>query len=133
MEKYVEFCSKLGFQAQVPISCFHLCYFIAFMSYSDLSFSTASTYLAGLAFKQKIEGFQDPLDSFVVKKMLAGFRRINPTNHDLRLPITGDILKKIISSLPFITSSNFETKLMHAAFTLAFHGFLRIGEVAANS
>ena len=80
-----------------------------------------------------MEGFQDPLDSFVVKKMLAGVRRINTTNHDLRLPIMGDILKKILSSLPFITSSNFETKLMPAAFTLAFHGFLRIGEVAANS
>ena len=65
--------------------------------------------------------------------MLAGFHRINPTNHDLRLPITGDILKKILSSFPFITSLNFETKLMHTAFTLAFHGFLCIGEVAANS
>ena len=117
----------------MPIVTLQLCYFIAFLSFSGLSVTTATTYLAGIAFKQQMAGLPDPLDSFVVKKMMAGFRRANSKSHDQRLPITEDILQKILVAIPSISASTFESILIHAAFTLAFFGFLRIGEISANS
>ena len=51
---------------------------------------------------------------------------------DIRLPITTQLLERIIESLPGVCINTFETKLLTAAFTLAFFGFFRIGEITAS-
>lgn len=52
---------------------------------------------------------------------------------DDRRPITVKILDRLLSILPSICSSNFETCLFRAAFTTAFYGALRISEFVAPS
>lgn len=47
---------------------------------------------------------------------------------DTRLPITLQLLNKIIPTLQTVCNTIYETKLFTAAFTLAFHALLRIGE-----
>jgi hypothetical protein len=52
---------------------------------------------------------------------------------DSCLPITRDILVSLITVLPSACTSQYETKLFKAAFSVAFHGLLRIGELAINN
>lgn len=60
--------------------------------------------------------------------MLTGFRRQNPTQ-DIRSPITYSMLSKILSVLPNLTKSLYESNLFGAAFSLAFFGMFRVGEI----
>ena len=48
---------------------------------------------------------------------------------DCRLPISREMLEQIIKTLPKICNSLYESKLFSAAFSLAFHGMLRVGEL----
>lgn len=48
------------------------------------------------------------------------------------LPITHDILSKIVAILPGIYFNNFEVKLFKTAFTLAYGGLFRVGEITAT-
>ncbi|KAJ8318103.1 hypothetical protein KUTeg_003194 [Tegillarca granosa] len=49
------------------------------------------------------------------------------------MPITVDILQKILHSLPFICFSNYEIGLFSALFSLTFFGFFRVGELVVES
>lgn len=51
---------------------------------------------------------------------------------DTRLPITLQLLNKIIPTLQTVCNTIYETKLFTAAFTLAFHALLRIGEFTVS-
>lgn len=63
--------------------------------------------------------------------MLEGMRRVDKRK-DTRLPITEHLLIRIVSALPAICSSQYESDMFSSAFVLCFHGFLRVGEVAIN-
>ena len=64
--------------------------------------------------------------------MLTGLSRLDK-RHDLRMPVTLSILNKIIPSLPSVCSSNYESILFSAVFTIAFFGFFRVGELVQNT
>ena len=131
--RYSDFALRSGVKNTVPLCITDVSYFIAFLSKEGYAFSSVSSYVAGIGFKHKIAGFPDPTDSFIIRKMLEGLNRDIGHARDLRLPITISHLQKIATILPIITSSVFEAKLFRAAFLLAFFGFLRIGELAADS
>ena len=48
---------------------------------------------------------------------------------DSHLPITRDILISLITVLPSVCNYQNEIKLFKAAFSVAVHGLLRIGEI----
>jgi hypothetical protein len=52
---------------------------------------------------------------------------------DTRLSITPDILQRIVSILPGICFNMYENKLFKAAFTLAYWGLLRVGEITLSN
>lgn len=62
--------------------------------------------------------------------MLEGINRSRPKSSDLRLPITKDMLFSVINFLPFVCNSCYECHLFQAMFSVAYHGLLRIGELA---
>lgn len=109
----------------------HLNMFIAHLSIKHYKHSTAKSYIAAISFKCKSHTLYDPTKNFVTQKLLQGMRRSTNTA-DTRLPITLDILQTIIPNLQFVCSSNYETSLYKAAFSLAFHALLRIGEIALS-
>jgi hypothetical protein len=53
----------------------------------------------------------------------------NGSLKDVRLSITSEILDKILKRLPVVCSSHYEAWLFAAAFSMAYHGFLRVGEI----
>ena len=112
-----------------PLS--HITIFIAFLSLNNKSHSTVSTYLSGINFRCKATENEDFSKNFIVSKMLEGMRRSYKPK-DTRLPITSDLLVKIIKALPQVCFSNYEAALFSSAFSLAFHGFLRVGEITLS-
>lgn len=93
---------------------------------------TILTYVSAVAFVNKIYGAPDPCQSFLVRKLLEGSKKLGQSS-DTRLPITINILQKLIDVLQHSESSFYNRTLMSAMLLLAFHGFLRIGEITATS
>ncbi|XP_077778984.1 integrase/recombinase xerD homolog [Podarcis muralis] len=74
----------------------------------------------------------DPCADFVVRKALKGWRRLQPPGDDKRRPITYDILTQIQKKLRAVCWSKYKARLFSAAYSLAFFGALRIGEVVCE-
>lgn len=134
-QAWSSFCSfryEFDLEQSFPVPLDHIIQYIAYLSLHGFAYSTSSTRIAAISYYHKVHNFQDITKNFIVKKLLEGIRR-NATHKDIRAPITLTILRKLPRALKCICFSNYEAKLFHAAFTLAFFGFLRIGELALSN
>ena len=93
--------------------------------------SSLATSLSAISYYHKISGVPDPTSDFLIRKLLQGLSKSNPSS-DHRLPITFPLLQTIISSSTQVTSSPYEASLLPAMYSLMFHAFLRIGEVTTS-
>ena len=95
--------------------------------------STIRTHLSAINFVHKISNLPAPSESFLNKKLLIGLNKKNFV-HDRRLLITKDILKSLINILhiPFQYNIYLAT-MLKAMFSLAFHAFLRVGEMTSKN
>lgn len=109
-----------------------LIHFVAYLSFKQFSSSTVKAYIAGISYFCRIRGFLDTTKSFILQKVLVGFSRMN-TRVDNRKPITISILQGLISILPQVCLSNYESILFSALFCTAFFGYFRIGELVQDS
>ncbi|XP_038064538.1 uncharacterized protein LOC119739488 isoform X1 [Patiria miniata] len=132
VEQFIQFRHHAGLPPLWPSPCGHIAAFIAHLSLEGLAPSTIGTYTAAAAYVHKINGWPDPTDSFIVRKMREGCRR-QGRRCDPRRPITAELLEKICNILRAITSSNLEAALFCAAFSLAFFVFFRVGELTTAS
>ena len=105
--------------------------FIAFMSLRELSPSTARSCISCISYHCKITGFKDPTVNFVISKMLNGYQQLYK-RVDAMLPITHEILKRIVVILQIICYNTYEAYLFSAAFCLAYFGFFRVGELVVS-
>ena len=76
---------------------------------------------------------EDHTKSFFVGKLIEGMKRKGPRNKDLRMPISLNLLTKLIGALSYICQSSYETQLFASAFSLAFFGLLRVGEFTSEN
>ncbi|XP_052235592.1 uncharacterized protein LOC127847607 [Dreissena polymorpha] len=109
--------------------------FIMYISYcfeKNYAPSTIKLYMSGISFVHKIRGFYNPFSNFVVSKMLEGCKRLRQ-QQDLRVPISLGMLNRLVSVLPNVCFSKFETKLFTAVFYLAYFGLFRISELVVCS
>ena len=86
------------------------------MSVSGYSSVTITAHMSAIAFAHKANGWKNPSDSFIIKKIIEGCRRDNP-NKDIRHPITYNILKQLTRVLVSLCKSHYEHMLWRAAFT----------------
>ncbi|XP_060584407.1 uncharacterized protein LOC132740509, partial [Ruditapes philippinarum] len=107
----------------------HMVNFIGYLSLKKFAFATVNSYLSGISFFLKMNGIPDNTQSFIVKKMLCGMRRIR-SKKDLRVPITLQVLLRFPMKVAY---SNYESILYITAFVCAFFGFLRVGEIAVDT
>lgn len=111
----------------------HIVLFVAYLSQKGKAHSTARCYVTAIGFRCKIlqstSVSQDLSHNFIVSKMLEDMKRTK-SSKDYIIPITLEYLTKIIDKLSSICFSSYEALLFATAFTFAFHGFLRVGEIA---
>ncbi|XP_069103089.1 integrase/recombinase xerD homolog [Argopecten irradians] len=132
LQCFQTFRSSYNMSSIWPVPSDHLVQFISYMSLQGYSASTISTYMSGISHEHNLRGQQDSTQCFIVNKIMEGAQRGNK-RVDARLPITLPLLRKLVTSLSSVCSSKYEAELFSAAFTLAFFGFLRVGEFSASS
>ena len=115
-------------QPPFPATAQSLSSWVAELGTNKLPAKTIKAYLSGVRSTQIDMGFQD-LDVFhhpILERILAGIRRLRgEADAKERRPVTRDILLRVLAV--FNTTTRYGATL-HAAFCLAFAGFLRIGE-----
>ncbi|OCT77888.1 hypothetical protein XELAEV_18028985mg, partial [Xenopus laevis] len=87
--------------------------------------------LAALSFMFKMQGYRDVTKSFVVWQVAKGLRR-GQQRKDTRRPITLNILEGLFGQLDKVCASDYEVALFQLAFSLAFFGAFRIGELVST-
>ena len=132
ISRYVSFVESYNLDSAWPASHASISSYIAFLSLEGYAPASVSTHMAAIAFVHKVNMWSDPTNSFLIKKLMEGFRRQN-RRVDKRLPITHGLLCRIVEILPSICKSSYEGALFRAAFLVAFFGFLRVGEFASVS
>ncbi len=115
-----------------PISIPNIIQFISYLYVKSLAASTISTYIAALASINKIYKGPAIFESLLVKKLLIGVHKTR-NSVDMRLPIQLDLLCLLVDSTFHISASKHMQLLLRAMYLLAFHAFLRIGEIAAKN
>ena len=106
--------------------------FISFLHQKSLAASTILTYVSAIGTLHKYAGLSDPTSSFLVRKTLYGLQKLK-SRRDIRLPITFSILSKLMQQINRSQLSAFNKTLFAAMFQIAFHGFLRIGEIVLRN
>ncbi|XP_071179458.1 uncharacterized protein [Mytilus edulis] len=132
INSYLQFCETYYAECRpFPSSHILLSHFIANLFLRNYSPSTIATHISALSFVHKSNSWPDPTDMFVIHKILKGVQNLKGKN-DPRLPITKDILIKLIDSLPCVIVNVDNQLALKAMFLLAFYAFLRVGEISTK-
>lgn len=93
--------------------------------------STVTSYLSAIGYAHRLAGVNDPTETVLIRQILKGYSKLAPA-HDVRLPITLPILRRIIASFQRTTESAYQLQMLTAMCSLAFFAFLRVGEITVN-
>lgn len=96
--------------------------YLAHMREQGLVHRTIALRISVITFFSKASGFPDPVQSFLARKAMEGWRQAAPRPPDKRRPVTPAVLRHLGRMLPKVCSSNHEVTLFWAAFVLAFFG-----------
>ena len=130
---YKQFCSsKFPGRTVYPSSVDMIADFIAYLFIQNYQSSTIACYISAISFIHKLNFSDDPTDTFLIKKILKGAQNLRK-NVDTRLPITKDILLKLVQALQFIISNDYNRIMLKSMMTLAFYCLLRIGEITVKT
>lgn len=105
--------------------------FIAHLFESGLAPSTIQIHVAALSFWHDLHQWHNPTRHPLVQKLLMGARNSRRSLF-LRSPITIPMLRQLLLSLTHDSFSFYTSTLLSAVFTLAFYGFLRVGEFTSS-
>ena len=110
----------------------HIIMYISYCFESGLAPASIRTYIAGINYWHKLHNWPEVSSIFIVRKMLEGCARLRQSV-DNRAPLTRGILIAIIEQLPFVCYNHYEVLLFSAAWTFAYFGLFRIGEIVLTS
>ncbi|CAN2388361.1 hypothetical protein PRIEUP_LOCUS16307, partial [Pristimantis euphronides] len=106
--------------------------YIGSLAAAGASVAKVDRALAGIAFGYKWRGGEDVTKHFLVRQALRGFRR-GKVKKDTRRPVSFQLLGDIGGVLGNVCSSEYEVRLFRLAFSWAFFGALRVGELVSPS
>lgn len=113
--------ASTSFQFNITIFCVDIS--------GHVSYKTLKVYLAAIRLVHLEHDLDDPTNDHLLHLVCKGIRRLQGDSTHQRLPITINLLKTLKTQQARSTSfSPLEQKLLWAAFSLAFYGFMRVSE-----
>ena len=116
----------------MPFSQSLLSLFVAYLCQQSYASSTVQSYISAIGYLHKLAGFADPTKSFLLSQILKGYGKVS-ARQDSRLPITPTILNRLIHISNSFKISPHQRAIFQAMCSLAFHAFLRVGEITMNT
>jgi hypothetical protein len=132
LKSFSNVCKEFGLEQMWSTALESVVQFIAYLSCKKCSHATAKTCLSSISFQCKIKNWIDMTLTFIVMKLLEGMYRLKKTT-DARMPITVQLLSKIVQALQCICFNNYEAKLVRATYLQAFFGFLRVWSLSVGN
>ena len=133
MRQFFTFCSEMYVNPQLPISEDILINFSVAMARS-VQYTTIKNYLSAVKNYHSSHGYDHHLSNFLrLWLILRGFKRSQGHQSKVRRPITLRLLNLFYHLLNVQRTDNRDSLMLWEAMTLAFFGFLRIGELTCNS
>ena len=133
IDTFDKFCrSELNLSKLFPADTRAVVSFVAFLFKAGYAHSSIVTALSAISYSHKIRSFVDPTAAFVVNKLLQGASYLRPSV-DPRAPITKPVLHSLVKSTPNVTECYYHNAMLSSTYLLAFHAFLRIGEIVVSS
>ena len=133
MQEFYSFCSQTGLAPTFPINEDILIIFSVCMARS-VQHSNIKNYLSAIKHYHSSLGYELNLSAFLrLQLILHGIKRSQGDNSKNRRPTTLYILNLFYHLLNVKYTSNKDSLMVWAAMTLAFFGFLRIGELTCDS
>ena len=131
MRQFFTFCSQMYVNPQLPNSEDILINFSIAMARS-VQYITIKNYLSAVKNYHSSHGYDHHLSNFLrLRLILRGFKRSQGHQSKVRRPITLQLLNLFYHQRR--RTDNRDSLMLWAAMTLAFFGFLRIGELTRNS
>ena len=130
VNSYLQFCSRFNI-IPYPASSLTLQFFCADLA-RRVSYKSIKVYLAGIHLAHLESGYPDPTTDKPLCLVIRDKQRLQGESPRQRLPITTNILHTLKQQLRISTFSPVEQRLLWAAFTTAFYGFLRVGEFTSS-
>ncbi|XP_061183263.1 uncharacterized protein LOC133191532 isoform X2 [Saccostrea echinata] len=127
---YRNFVKKFNSSNYLPLCQDTLALFISYLFAEGQAASSVVSFILSIVCIHRINNLPDNTSCFLVQKLLSSCRKTRPSM-DIRLPITIVVLHKICDALEHTVSNMYKKVLFQAMFLLAFHGFLRIGEITS--
>lgn len=115
----------------LPLSINQIMLFIGYLNLLNYAPASILTYVTALGYIHKIKGLIDPTKTYPVQKLLSAVMKVN-NKKDTRLPITINILFRLVSSLQHTTQGVYYRALFRAMYTVSFFGLMRMGEVTTD-
>lgn len=115
-----------------PATTQYIMLYVTHLFNKGLCYSTIVTYISAISYFSKMMDLPDPSNAFITRKLLQAVKRSN-FKPDTRLPITPFILKALSENLARLGLSLYDQLLLRAAYTLAFHALLRVGEFTSRA
>ncbi|XP_070202998.1 integrase/recombinase xerD homolog [Littorina saxatilis] len=116
---------------EFPVSEQTVLLFIAYLYHKGYAPATISSMMSALSYIHKLASVPDPTSSYIVRKSMTTAHKLKPAN-DSRLPITEDILEQLVKTSRQAFQNVYLSYLYPAMFLLAFHAFLRVGEITES-
>lgn len=131
---FVEYCRGVGIGASLPINEIDMVNFLSHLLLGKkYCTSTITSHVSALSYIHKLFGLKDFSKSFLVHQFLKGAQKASPRQQDKRLPITYDLLQKMIEASKTTIRSRYERVTFATMCIVAFYGFLRVGEMCVKA
>ena len=89
-------------------------------------YNSIAPILSGVAYFHKIQNYPDPFQSFLIKQLLQGGRKVSNKPSNRRNPITEDLLLALIDALLSLGLPYYDFSLFSTMFLFAFYFGIRI-------
>ena len=98
---YTHFLQPASIPCFLPVPSLHIAFFVSSLFDNGYAPSTMATHLSAIACVHKVNGFPHPTSTFLIQKAMQGARK-SRGKADTRLPITFDVLCKLVDALTLV-------------------------------